>query len=77
MTNISSANSSRRKKSLVTRFIASVRRLPLRIARLLNRWEQRNHNRQAMAQMGDHLRKDIGLNRYDWKREIAKPFWRD
>lgn len=48
-----------------------------RIITLLERWEQRNHNRQTMAQMGEHLRKDIGLSQRDWKREIAKPFWRD
>lgn len=77
MSNISCAKSLQVKQTLLFRLTRASLRLFKRCAQQIDHWEQRSHNRQMMAQMGDHLRKDVGLNQSDWKREIAKPFWRD
>ncbi|HSR71817.1 MAG TPA: DUF1127 domain-containing protein [Kiloniellales bacterium] len=50
---------------------------PLR--RILDRlllWQARAAERRQLAEMSDHLLKDMGLTRADVSRECAKPFWR-
>ena len=37
---------------------------------------RRHASRTRLAQLNDHLLKDIGLSRADAWREAAKPFWR-
>jgi uncharacterized protein YjiS (DUF1127 family) len=35
----------------------------------------RRRNRKALAQLGPHLLRDIGLTRDEAMQECAKPFW--
>jgi uncharacterized protein YjiS (DUF1127 family) len=39
-------------------------------------WLERVHQRRQLAQLSDHMLKDIGLSRADVEAEVAKPFWR-
>jgi uncharacterized protein YjiS (DUF1127 family) len=39
-------------------------------------WLERVHQRRHLAQLSDHMLKDIGLTRGDVEAELAKPFWR-
>jgi len=39
-------------------------------------WAERVAERRHLAQLDDHLLKDIGLNRSDIEAVSAKPFWR-
>ena len=39
-------------------------------------WLERVHQRRQLAQLSDHMLKDIGLSRADVEVEVAKPFWR-
>ena len=36
----------------------------------------RSRQRRALAELDDHLLRDIGLTAYDITREVEKPFWR-
>ncbi len=47
------------------------------IKRELAMWYSRGRQRHALAQLEEHLLRDIGVNRYDAAREAEKPFWRD
>jgi uncharacterized protein YjiS (DUF1127 family) len=40
-------------------------------------WLERVHQRRHLAQLSDHMLKDIGLTRADVETELSKPFWRD
>jgi uncharacterized protein YjiS (DUF1127 family) len=46
-----------------------------RLLDLYFQWQQRRHSREALAQMSDHMLKDIGISRYDAVNESSKPFW--
>jgi uncharacterized protein YjiS (DUF1127 family) len=37
---------------------------------------ERRRQRRALAELDDHLLKDIGLTRDDAREQAAKPFWR-
>ncbi len=39
-------------------------------------WIARSRQRRDLADLSDHLLKDIGLTRAQAAREAAKPFWR-
>jgi uncharacterized protein YjiS (DUF1127 family) len=39
-------------------------------------WAERASERRHLAQLDDHLLKDIGLNRTDVQAISTKPFWR-
>ncbi len=64
--------------------IASVARLGLRrlgdpIGRALDRlllWTERSGQRHRLAELNDHMLRDIGLSRANAMAEITKPFWR-
>ena len=43
--------------------------------RLLARWYDRHLQRRDLAEIGDHLLRDLGLTREDVRRECAKSFW--
>ncbi len=47
-----------------------------RIFATLCRWQNRSIARARLAEMDDHMMKDIGLDRREIEREAAKPFWR-
>ena len=38
-------------------------------------WLDRMHQRRHLAQLSDHMLKDIGLTRADVEAEVSKPFW--
>ena len=38
-------------------------------------WLERARQRRQLAQLGDHMLKDIGLTRADVDAETSKPFW--
>ncbi|MBZ9996402.1 DUF1127 domain-containing protein [Mesorhizobium sp. BH1-1-4] len=42
---------------------------------LLARWYDRHLQRLDLAEIDDHLLRDLGLTRQDVRRECAKPFW--
>jgi uncharacterized protein YjiS (DUF1127 family) len=39
-------------------------------------WNQRIRQRQALAELDDHLLKDIGISRASAATEVSEPFWR-
>jgi uncharacterized protein YjiS (DUF1127 family) len=45
------------------------------VLRTLSTWRTRAAERQRLSMLGDHLLRDIGLNRADVHREVSKPFW--
>lgn len=47
---------------------------PLQVIR---RWSQRARARRQLADLPDHLRRDIGLTDEQIAREAGKPFWRE
>ena len=52
------------------------RALSTDIAELVLTWFERARERRRLAQLSDHMLKDIGLSRADLENEISKPFWR-
>ena len=46
------------------------------LARLLKEWEDRARQRRTLAEMPDHMLKDLGISRSDAQYEAGKPFWR-
>ncbi|HYM30139.1 MAG TPA: DUF1127 domain-containing protein [Candidatus Cybelea sp.] len=45
-------------------------------ARFLRLWRLRMIERAFLAQLSDHQLWDMGLTRWEARREIDKPFWR-
>lgn len=45
-------------------------------SRLLARWYDRHLQRRDLAEIDDHLLRDLGLTPEDVRRECAKSFWR-
>ena len=43
---------------------------------LIGRWIERTRQRQALAELDDHMLRDIGVTRVEAARECRKPFWR-
>ncbi len=43
---------------------------------LLLLWQERACQRHQLAEMSDHLLKDMGITRASAEHESAKPFWR-
>lgn len=39
-------------------------------------WAERRRQRRHLGELGDHLLRDIGLDRATAAHEAAKPFWR-
>lgn len=54
----------------------SVRVSELYPVKIMFTWMQRVHFREQLRSLTDHTMRDIGLNRYEVKQEISKPFWR-
>ena len=58
--------------------LASRQSLPLVTwlhSRLLARWYDRHLQRLDLAEIDDHLLRDLGLTPQDVRRECAKSFW--
>ncbi|MQY41359.1 DUF1127 domain-containing protein [Epibacterium sp. SM1969] len=49
--------------------------LALAVAVLMTKWSQRRRTRQHLAELDDHMLKDIGISRDDARRESTLPFW--
>jgi uncharacterized protein YjiS (DUF1127 family) len=47
-----------------------------RVAEVGALWLERSRQRRALAQLNDHMLRDIGLTRADAWAEAEKPFWR-
>lgn len=43
--------------------------------RIAQSWIERRRQRHALAALDDRLLQDIGLTRFDVKKEYNKPFW--
>ncbi len=43
---------------------------------LISRWIDRARQRHALADLDDHMLRDIGITRVEAARESEKPFWR-
>lgn len=48
----------------------------LRGCQALAAWMARSRQRQHLAELNDHMLRDLGLSRADVQFEIKKPFWR-
>ena len=46
------------------------------LRRLLKQWAQNYRTRNDLAELNEHMLKDIGVTRYQAREEAAKPFWR-
>ncbi|HYM29732.1 MAG TPA: DUF1127 domain-containing protein [Candidatus Cybelea sp.] len=55
---------------------ARLRRGFAAIVRFLRLWRLRMIERAFLAQLSDHQLWDMGLTRWEARREIDKPFWR-
>lgn len=53
-----------------------VETLPDALLAQLHTWQRRITERRRMAQMDERFLIDVGLDRADIDREVAKPFWR-
>jgi len=54
-----------------------VSRLLVDVALVIAHWETRLRGRRALAQLDDHLLRDIGIDAQVAEVEATKPFWRD
>ena len=43
---------------------------------MIQLWIDRHHQRRQLAQLSEHMLKDIGLSQADIYSEIHKPFWK-
>lgn len=56
-------------------FIVNFKIGKLSITKTIATWLQRNRTRKQLAQLPDHILKDIGLTRIDVLQESQKAFW--
>ncbi|APX24184.1 MAG: DUF1127 domain-containing protein [Rhodobacteraceae bacterium] len=50
--------------------------LALRTAVVLAKWSERRRTRLALAQLDDHMLRDVGLERHVAWKEARRVFWR-
>ena len=46
------------------------------LAQLVGLWLERIHTRRALAELDEHLLRDIGRTSIEARRESAQPFWK-
>jgi uncharacterized protein YjiS (DUF1127 family) len=63
--------------NIASRLSRNMRLAHLRLNEVAWTWYARARSRRALAQLNDHVLKDIGVSRVDVYRETTKPFWRD
>jgi uncharacterized protein YjiS (DUF1127 family) len=56
--------------------VAGLRTWPRRALTLLFEWQERARTRAMLAELDDHLLRDLGIDRAAARRESDKPFWR-
>ncbi len=49
--------------------------LAVRFAYVVTQWEKRRRTRIDLNHLDDALLKDVGLTRYQARREVTKQFW--
>jgi uncharacterized protein YjiS (DUF1127 family) len=59
-----------------TRILGAAARALFGLLEILLVWQERARDRQRLAELDDHLLKDIGISRVDAWHEASKPFWR-
>jgi uncharacterized protein YjiS (DUF1127 family) len=69
---LSSAGATVRRPPAITPFAAALARKA--IATLLS-WGDRRRQRRALAELDDHLLRDIGLTRHQARVEALRPLW--
>lgn len=47
-----------------------------RALEVIQAWHERAQQRRQLLSLGDHMLKDLGLDRADVDAEASKPFWR-
>lgn len=57
-------------------FIRTAQHLAAQVFTTLLDWQERARQRRHLAQLDDHMLKDIGLTRVDVARETSKAFWK-
>jgi len=57
-------------------WFAACRTVLMRFLEVSAVWEERRESRRRLAEMDDHLLRDIGISRADAFAESEKPFWR-
>lgn len=58
------------------RFLPSPAQALVYLSDLLFTWEHRARERRILAEMSNHMLKDLGISRTDARREAEKPLWR-
>lgn len=56
--------------------LTHARRMARGLLTIIGTWIQHSRQRRALANLDDHLLRDIGVSRSEATREIDKPFWR-
>jgi uncharacterized protein YjiS (DUF1127 family) len=71
-TNLGGAGSASAKP---LRAFGKVRRVVVKCLHTLMIWRERSEQRHALAELNDHMLKDIGVSHADAYKEVRKPFW--
>jgi uncharacterized protein YjiS (DUF1127 family) len=58
-----------------TAIMPSATALPRGALSTILSWADRRRQRHALAELDDHLLRDIGLTRHQARVEMGKPFW--
>jgi uncharacterized protein YjiS (DUF1127 family) len=70
---LTSAGATVRRQLAITPSAAAIARAAMTAILL---WGDRRRQRHALAELDDHLLRDIGLTRHQARTEALEPFWR-
>ncbi|WLQ13872.1 DUF1127 domain-containing protein [Hahella aquimaris] len=48
-----------------------------KLKKLTRRWRKQARTRRELANLNDHLLRDLGITEEDRRQEAGKPFWRN
>lgn len=57
------------------RALGKVRCVVVKCLQTITIWQERAEQRHALAELNDHMLKDIGVSHSDAYKEVRKPFW--